>query len=230
MPTRAHRTILKAAARGELPQSIDEQSDFDVHLVKELVESGLLKAVDASSFDGPAFLNPTITVAGREYLRGSSGSGLQKWAAYATIGAFLIALVSLVSLPWWDSDQKIRKADPEIEIGTEPAPAPDPGADVLPSEITRMFDVSETNSDHKAIGTNTKSYSRRFQADEGYTITSYEWQESSATRVSDFVVNITEGGQAIAMDFKLKCGPVTDRYRGWLRGKLVTHQRLEGDA
>lgn len=88
----------------------------------------------------------------------------------------------------------------------------------------RDFEIDETNSDHKTVGTNTKSYSRRFTADSGFSVVNYEWLQSSATRVSDFAVNIDGGGSSIVVTFKLKCGPKTDTYRGWLRGTLKTTQ------
>ncbi len=64
-----HLRILELAARGALPDSIDETSEIPVTIVRELLEAGYLKAVDASSMDGIAYLNPRITLAGREYMR-----------------------------------------------------------------------------------------------------------------------------------------------------------------
>jgi hypothetical protein len=64
----AHREILAKAAAKQLPDPLDDSSDVSVEAVKELVEAGYLKAIDASSMDGDAFLEPRITAAGREYL------------------------------------------------------------------------------------------------------------------------------------------------------------------
>ncbi len=63
-----HEHVLHLAARGKLPESIDSASCPSVTVVQELIEAGYLKAVDASSHDGAAYLNPKITLAGREYL------------------------------------------------------------------------------------------------------------------------------------------------------------------
>ena len=63
-----HRRILRLAARGSLPDEIDSDSELSVEVVRELVEAGHLKAIDATSFDHPAFVSPRITLAGREYL------------------------------------------------------------------------------------------------------------------------------------------------------------------
>jgi hypothetical protein len=64
-----HLRILELGARGALPDSIDESSELPVSIVRELLEAGYLAAIDASSKDGIAYLDPRITLAGREYLR-----------------------------------------------------------------------------------------------------------------------------------------------------------------
>lgn len=64
-----HLRVLELAARGALPDSIDESSELPVGIVRELVEEGYLAAIDTSSFDGIAYLEPRITLSGREYLR-----------------------------------------------------------------------------------------------------------------------------------------------------------------
>lgn len=63
-----HQRILELAAEGKLPETIDGTSDLAIDIVKELIDAGHLKALDASSFDGEAYLEPKITLAGREYL------------------------------------------------------------------------------------------------------------------------------------------------------------------
>jgi len=63
-----HAHVLNQAARGELPASVDSASYPAVTVVQELIEAGYLTAIDASSHDGVAYLNPRITMAGREYL------------------------------------------------------------------------------------------------------------------------------------------------------------------
>lgn len=63
-----YRTILKRAVENSLPTQIDASSDIDITVFKELFEEGLVEAIDASSMDGFAYLDPRITVRGREYL------------------------------------------------------------------------------------------------------------------------------------------------------------------
>ena len=57
------------AADGSLPERIDEKSDISVPVFRELYESGLIEAADASHLSGNAYLQPRITLAGRHYLQ-----------------------------------------------------------------------------------------------------------------------------------------------------------------
>jgi len=61
--------ILETAARGQLPDSLSEVSGLSIEAVRELVEAGYLTATDTSGFDGIEYLDPRITITGREYLR-----------------------------------------------------------------------------------------------------------------------------------------------------------------
>ncbi len=61
--------ILRIAADGLLPEEIDERSEIPLHLVKELVDAGLLKAIDTSTLDGDSLMEPKITLAGRAFLK-----------------------------------------------------------------------------------------------------------------------------------------------------------------
>lgn len=64
-----HLKILQFAASKNLPEQLDENSEFPIDVVSELIDAGYLKAIDASSFDGTAFLEPKITLYGREYIK-----------------------------------------------------------------------------------------------------------------------------------------------------------------
>lgn len=64
-----HLKILELAAKKELPEALDENSEIPIDVVSELIEAGCLKAIDASDFDGPAYLQIKITLQGREYLK-----------------------------------------------------------------------------------------------------------------------------------------------------------------
>lgn len=64
----ALKMVLEKAAAGSLPDQIDENSAIPVGVVHELVEEGFLRAIDASSDDGREYMEPRITITGREYL------------------------------------------------------------------------------------------------------------------------------------------------------------------
>lgn len=63
-----HKEILQEAASNDLPDRINGESETPVEIVRELIEDGLLKAIDDSDKDGIEYIEPRITVAGREYL------------------------------------------------------------------------------------------------------------------------------------------------------------------
>lgn len=69
MDTEPHLQILRQAAAGALPNNVDSESSISVQALQDLISAGHMEAIDASSFDGPAFLDPRITIDGREYLR-----------------------------------------------------------------------------------------------------------------------------------------------------------------
>ncbi len=69
MDTDQRLDILRRAAAGTLPGSVASESSVPVLVVKDLVKSGHLEAIDTSNLDGPSFLNPRITTSGREHLR-----------------------------------------------------------------------------------------------------------------------------------------------------------------
>lgn len=68
-----HRRVLELASDDALPVQIDDQSDPSARVFRELFEAGLITAIDVSDFQGDAFLNPRITLAGREYLNRLQG-------------------------------------------------------------------------------------------------------------------------------------------------------------
>ena len=63
-----HRKILEDAAENKLPERINASSEASAEVVRELIEERYLKAIDACDSDGLEYLEPRITVSGREYL------------------------------------------------------------------------------------------------------------------------------------------------------------------
>lgn len=68
MEARSPLQVLRLASSESLPERVDSSSSVSVSVIKELRTSGHLEAIDASTYDGPAFLDIRITTSGRELL------------------------------------------------------------------------------------------------------------------------------------------------------------------
>ena len=73
-----HLRLLELAANKGLPDKITKETGLPLDIVRELVEAGYLKVIDASSFDGDAYISPKITLQGREYLERLKSEGRSK--------------------------------------------------------------------------------------------------------------------------------------------------------
>lgn len=67
-PLTHHWDILRWAADGRLPVSVSAEDGIDVGVLRELMEEGYMNGINANSKDGPCYLEPRITISGREYL------------------------------------------------------------------------------------------------------------------------------------------------------------------
>jgi len=65
MAIEPHHDVLRRAAKGALPSQV---KGIDAVVVKDLIASGHMAGGSVSTLDGPAFLEPRITIPGREYL------------------------------------------------------------------------------------------------------------------------------------------------------------------
>ena len=63
-----HLEILRRAATGDLPSTIDAQSGIDLTGFSLLWRAGLVDAVNASGDKGECFLHPAVTLAGLAHL------------------------------------------------------------------------------------------------------------------------------------------------------------------
>ncbi|MBD5771808.1 hypothetical protein [Marinomonas colpomeniae] len=64
----AHKYILQYLIDNPDIKSINETSDIDVTILKDLIQSGLVNGANACSDDGYCFLEPRISLSGREWL------------------------------------------------------------------------------------------------------------------------------------------------------------------
>lgn len=63
-----HADILRILINNGCIERVDGSTDIDVSLVKELYEGGLVQAIDASTLDGPEYLDVKPNLKGREWL------------------------------------------------------------------------------------------------------------------------------------------------------------------
>jgi hypothetical protein len=66
--------ILRLATKGKLPRVVDETTPEALTAVRQLYQTGLIHAINASADDGYCYLEPEITLAGRIYLKMHCGS------------------------------------------------------------------------------------------------------------------------------------------------------------
>ncbi|PHI32239.1 hypothetical protein [Budvicia aquatica] len=63
-----HKAILQALANSSLGDFINESSDMDINIFEELYSSGMVTAIASRADDGKEYLDPKITLRGREFL------------------------------------------------------------------------------------------------------------------------------------------------------------------
>ena len=52
-----HLKILKLAAKNQLPEKLDENSELPIEIISELIDAGYINAIDATTLAGPAYLH-----------------------------------------------------------------------------------------------------------------------------------------------------------------------------
>ncbi|ECH8973051.1 hypothetical protein QF32_09010 [Salmonella enterica subsp. enterica] len=94
-----HKTILQALANGSFGNFINESSDMDINIFEELLSSGMVTAIDACTFDGKEYLDPKITLRGREFLNQLTAkpkeSALKVW--FKTWWKVIVAVTAVLS-------------------------------------------------------------------------------------------------------------------------------------
>lgn len=101
-----HQRILEDLISNRFPQGINEQSFSSIEIFKELYDRGFITAKDASADKGRAYLEPKITLSGREYLsklkapNGIVKRGNEKpwWKSFNSRIALIGLVVSVIGL------------------------------------------------------------------------------------------------------------------------------------
>ena len=99
--------------------------------------------------------------------------------------------------------------------------------------IEKSFEVPidyELNKHRHLARTTEKHYIQRFEAEPGFRITSAVLEPRSQHEVHSLELAVAEDKQSATLSFRLKSGPIVDRYRGWLRGKVVLTQETVIEA
>ena len=94
-----NQNILRRAAKGRLPDPVDENSGIDMDLFEELYNAGLVQAIDACSDDGRCYMEPKITLAGRAALASSVGQSEPWWCSFdrrIAVWGLVLAVVGIV--------------------------------------------------------------------------------------------------------------------------------------
>jgi len=99
-----HNVILKLASEYALPEEINSSNRVNLDVFKELYDQGYISAIDISSDDGTAFMEPKITLLGREYLAQLQQQPQRWWQSFnkrIAVLALIVALLSLVATLGW---------------------------------------------------------------------------------------------------------------------------------
>jgi hypothetical protein len=105
-----HRKLLELAASGGLPSSISRSGEISVDVFRDLFEAGYVSAVEAHSFSGRAYLEPRITLAGRQFLAQRAASGDTNISSHGQSGGITAHTVNVnarlqpqadARQPWW---------------------------------------------------------------------------------------------------------------------------------
>lgn len=101
MLTKEMLEILRRASLGQLPRSIDQHTPgVNLQAFKELRCDGLVDAIDASADGEDAYLEPTITLRGREMLERKARAARPWWTSFdrrATVTSLVVAVLSLAA-------------------------------------------------------------------------------------------------------------------------------------
>lgn len=101
------------------------------------------------------------------------------------------------------------------------------GSEPPPREtVTRTYTVETMKDDH-GLGKSRRDYPPLvIEAASGYRIDACEFAAHSANNESGVACAIESGGGSATFRYALTSGPLWDRWRGWLSGRIVVRQSL----
>lgn len=84
--------------------------------------------------------------------------------------------------------------------------------------------VDQGRESTNGIVPSSGEYSVVCSATPGYRIVKADLMRASDNNLSDVRITTTPDGAQVVMSFRLTSGPIYDRWRGWLNGKIVMQQ------
>jgi len=133
----------------------------------------------------------------------------------------------LIGLAFWLGTYKpiVPKSSSEIvkaEEDTAPERLPHPPS--TPETIRKTYTLNVKNHIYRGFKPSSRSYERRFKAELGYKIVSYDWIPTSTKNASGVSLSIESGGAEVVVSFTLMAGSVFDRSTGSINGLIKTSQ------
>jgi hypothetical protein len=88
-------------------------------------------------------------------------------------------------------------------------------------QTTKQCDVSFINDQHAStFGESTRNFQEACVADQGFKISSARFMPVSQTRASVSPLAVSADGTRADLTARITAGPLVDRYRGWLHGRI----------
>jgi S1-C subfamily serine protease len=115
-----------------------------------------------------------------------------------------------------DVYQPGKMSNRPIEVGTAPA------------LIDVSYGFDDTKDDHPSLSPDRRTYRYVKAAQPGYVIRTAKVVVEHRNNVSaQPVTEITDGGRSVVVTYQLESGPIFDRWRGWIDGRVETQQQIE---
>lgn len=95
------------------------------------------------------------------------------------------------------------------------------------SEIQKSYVFSETNNSHRGFKSNSRKFTQTYKAEEGYVFTDAKLDVISRTNAGEPEISISDDKKSVTVEVDIRSGPMFNRWRGWTKADVFTHQELE---
>lgn len=161
-------------------------------------------------------------------------SGVEQWLPFEELSAFNIDFSPISSAHAFDLGsfgmpkavlhkidiEKVKSLEDLERIKEEKTSS-------LDKKIEREYWFEETKNDNPSFfSPSSRNYSFTFKAIDGYKIDEYKVISVSQNNAKILQQSLNENSTSLTLTVSLTSGPAIDRWRGWLKGKIVTSQTL----